>query len=92
MSVVFPRQTLTEDTNPLPAGNLLSGMFGGGGETRGRSNLRPIITIIIRITIIITITLTAKNNNKAKNNNDDNDGENNNANNNIVMMIMTTMI
>ena len=28
MSVVFPRQTLTEDANPLPAGNLLSGMFG----------------------------------------------------------------
>ena len=28
MSVVFPRQTLTKDANPLPAGNLLSGMFG----------------------------------------------------------------
>jgi hypothetical protein len=30
MSVAFPRQTLSEDADPLPAGNLLSGMFGGG--------------------------------------------------------------
>ena len=29
MSVAFPRQTLSEDADPLPAGNLLSGRLGG---------------------------------------------------------------
>ena len=29
MSVAFPRQTLSEDDDPLPAGNLLSGRLGG---------------------------------------------------------------
>jgi len=29
MSVTFPRQTPSEDADPLPAGNLLSGRLGG---------------------------------------------------------------
>ena len=29
MSVAFPRQTLSEDADPLPAGNLLSRRLGG---------------------------------------------------------------
>ena len=29
MSVAFPRQTLSEDADPLPAGNLISGRLGG---------------------------------------------------------------
>ena len=32
VSVAFPRQALSEDADPLPAGNLLSGRLGGNQE------------------------------------------------------------
>ena len=30
VTLAFPRQTLSKDIDPLPAGNLLSGRLGGG--------------------------------------------------------------
>jgi hypothetical protein len=56
--LAFPRQTLSEDIDPLPAGKLLSGRLGG--------DMMPIRTIIIKIIIMLI-----KNNNNNKINNDD---------------------
>ena len=52
MSVAFPRQTLSEDADPLPAGNLLSGRLGGD---QGGSNLMPMMTMMMRMVMMMMI-------------------------------------
>ena len=92
MSVAFPRQTLSEDADPLTAGNLLSGRLGGD---QGGSNLMPMMTMMMRMvmmmmmmmitklmtmtmTLTLTTTMTAENDNDGDDDNDDDDdnGEN----------------
>ena len=50
MSVAFPRETLSEDADPLPAGNLLSGRLGGD---QGGSNLMPMMTVMVRMVMMM---------------------------------------